>query len=79
MFFFATLFFRGLKGVVEGPLGTHGGPLIFFSEFSRIFTFSTPRGGGGVMRSYTRKVGNILTEGGKLNFHAPIGALVSYA
>ena len=34
-----------------------GDPQIF-SEFSRIFTFSKPwGGGGGVIRSYTRKVG----------------------
>ena len=37
---------RSIKRVVEGPYGTPGGPLIF-SEFFRIFTFSTPRGEGG--------------------------------
>ena len=29
---------------------------MIFSEFSRIFTFSTPRGGGGVIRSFGRKL-----------------------
>ena len=34
-----------------------------FSEFSRIFTFSTPWGGGGVIRSHTRKVGINVPKG----------------
>ena len=40
---------RGLKRILGGPL--------IFSEISRIFTFFTPRcGGGGVIRSHIRKL-----------------------
>ena len=42
---------RALKRVAEDPRGP-----LNFSEFSRIFTFSTPRGEREVIRSFTRKL-----------------------
>ena len=48
--------FWGSKKGCRGSLRDPGGPLIF-SEFSRIFTFLTPRGGrGGVIKSFGRKL-----------------------